>query len=292
MLKNRALTYIITVYAVTFLYSLLYIKFPYTSKPVGFVLTMIYMFIPLACTLVLQKLVYKEPLREIGFTFKFSPWYFFALLPIVVALLTFVISLGFPGVSYDPEMSGMLERMGKALTAEQMEKAVEQIDQIKGMYLYMGILNAIVLGATVNAVFGLGEEAGWRGFLLKELRHLGFYKASLIIGVVWGFWHAPVILQGHNFPDHSVAGVFIMTAWTILLSPLFTYVVFKTGSVVPAAIMHGVLNASSGIAIGYVSGGSDLTVGLTGAAGIIAVIVVNAGLYVYDKYFAKERIIV
>jgi hypothetical protein len=56
--------------------------------------------------------------------------------------------------------------------------------------------------------------------------------------------------------------------------------------------MHGVLNASPAIAMAYIKGGNELTTGITGAAGFAALVVMNIGLFIYDKYFAGEKIIV
>ena len=36
---------------------------------------------------------------------------------------------------------------------------------------------------------------------------MGFLKTSVLTGFIWGVWHAPIILQGHNYPQHPVAGV-------------------------------------------------------------------------------------
>jgi uncharacterized protein len=291
MLKNRALTFIVTVLSVSVLYSLLWLKFPYVGSNIGKMLTPVYMFIPLLCALVLQKAVYKEPLKEIGFSFKWTPWYFLALVPIALAFLTFGISLLMPGVTYSPDMSGMMERFAKMLTEEQIKQGMEALEPMKKYYLLIAAVQAALFGISINAVFGFGEEAGWRGFLLNALKEKGFMKASLIIGLVWGVWHAPVIIQGHNYPDHRVAGVFMMILWCILLSPLFTYIVLKTKSAISAAMLHGVLNASPGITYAYIKGGSDLTVGFTGAAGMIALVMLLGVLFAYDKYFAKEKVI-
>ncbi|NIM48808.1 MAG: CPBP family intramembrane metalloprotease, partial [Gemmatimonadales bacterium] len=47
-----------------------------------------------------------------------------------------------------------------------------------------------------------GEEYGWRGFLQDELVKLGTLRGVLLIGVVWGLWHFPVILRGvHTYPE-------------------------------------------------------------------------------------------
>ena len=52
------------------------------------------------------------------------------------------------------------------------------------------------LNAVINAVFAVGEEAGWRGFLQPQLQQwLGCkVKASIVGGVIWGAWHWPVML--------------------------------------------------------------------------------------------------
>jgi uncharacterized protein len=153
-------------------------------------------------------------------------------------------------------------------------------------------VQGIIAGSTINAIFGFGEEAGWRGFFQNALKGRHFYLACLIIGIVWGFWHAPVVLQGHNYAEHRIAGVFMMTLLTILLAPIFAYPAIKAGSVLAAAIMHGVYNAKAIIGLIFVKGGSDLLTGGAGAAGLISLLIANIALFLYDKFIAKEKVIV
>jgi uncharacterized protein len=63
------------------------------------------------------------------------------------------------------------------------------------------VINGFLAGITINTFFALGEEIGWRGFLQKELSHLGLWKSGLLIGFIWGLWHAPLVIQGYNFPQ-------------------------------------------------------------------------------------------
>jgi membrane protease YdiL (CAAX protease family) len=292
MLKNRTLSYIVLLYIMTALYSLLYLKFPLRMEGMSFVITILYMFLPLIATLILQVIIYKEPLSAININFKWSNWYLIAaLVPLILAFLTFAISLIVPGVSLDPSMAAFFEKMSKGLTPDQLAKAKEQVEPLKNYLMAIAAFQALIFGMTVNTVAAFGEEAGWRGFLLSSLSTKKFYIASVIIGVVWGFWHAPIILQGHNYPDHPVIGVFMMTVWTILLSPFLVYFAKKSGSVIGAAVFHGVLNASAGIPLMYIKGGSDLTVGVTGIAGFAALIILNGALYIYDRYVSKSKII-
>ncbi len=62
-------------------------------------------------------------------------------------------------------------------------------------------LATLPLGAFVNLVPALGEELGWRGWLLPKLLPLGTVPALLVSGVVWRLWHAPLVLLGYNYPD-------------------------------------------------------------------------------------------
>jgi len=155
------------------------------------------------------------------------------------------------------------------------------VDPIRGVDLPGGIAGlaaalalAVVLGATVNAVFAFGEEFGWRGYLLWELAPLGFWKASLAIGALWGVWHAPVIAAGYNFPDFPLVGIGVMTAACIAFSPVYTYLTVRAESVLAAALLHGVFNGSAGLVVAYAAAEDvaldQLVANPVGAAGIVA----------------------
>ena len=260
--------------------------------PGSLIVALGYMFIPMGMAIVVQRVLYKEPIREpLGISFKFNRWFLVAwLLPPVVAFATLGISLLFPGVQYTPEMEGMYERFQSLLTPEQVEQMRSQASSFPVHPVWIALLQGLVAGITVNAVAGFGEELGWRGLLQRELGYLGFWKSSLVIGLVWGLWHAPIILQGHNYPQHPVEGVAMMTVFTLLLSPIFSYVRLKARSVIAAAILHGSLNGTMGLAIILIRGGDDLKVGVTGLAGFIALVLANIGLFVFDRAWAREKI--
>ncbi|GFP40441.1 CPBP family intramembrane glutamic endopeptidase, partial [Candidatus Hakubella thermalkaliphila] len=203
---------------------------------------------------------------------------------------TLGISLLFPGVQYSPEMAGMFERFKSVLTPEQLKQMQSQAAAFPIHPIWIGLLQGLIAGVTINAVAGFGEELGWRGLLQREFGYLGFWKSSALVGLIWGVWHAPIILQGHNYPQHPLAGVLMMTVFTLLLSPIFSYVRLKAKSVIAAAIIHGSLNATAGLAIMVVKGGNDLTIGVTGLAGLIVLAIVNIGLFVYDRVLSKEPI--
>ena len=177
----------------------------------------------------------------------------------------------------------------KTLPPAERERIAKQVASLPLHPFWLALLGGLVAGATVNAVAGFGEEVGWQGLLQSELAGLGFWRSSIIVGVIWGLWHAPLILQGHNYPQHPWAGVFMMTIFTVLLSPPMAYITTKANSVIAAAIFHGTLNATAGLAIIVVSGGSDLTVGVTGLAGFVTLLLANLGLFFFQRRGSRNK---
>lgn len=242
-----------------------------------------YMFVPMLVALWVQKGIYREPIKEpLGISFKLNRWFLAAwLLPPLIALATLAVSLLFPGVSFSPEMAGLFDKFKDMLTAEQFQQMQDQMALLPVHPIWLSLLQGLVAGVTVNAVAGFGEELGWRGFLQRELSPLGFWRSTLLIGFIWGIWHAPIILQGHNYPQHPVIGVGMMTLWTMLLAPIIGYISLKAKSVIAAAVFHGTLNGTYILAVMTLKGGSDLTVGVSGLAGFLVLALVNLVIFLY-----------
>lgn len=121
---------------------------------------------------------------------------------------------------------------------------------------------SLTLAPLFNTLFGLGEELGWRGFLLPQLLPLGQGRAIWISGAVWGVWHAPAILQGHNYPSQPVLGVLFMTIFCLLMGIIFSWLYLRTRSPWAPALAHGSLNATAGLPMLFLQD-VDLTYGGT-----------------------------
>jgi uncharacterized protein len=247
-----------------------------------------YMLLPAICAVVLQLIHKEKPFRNLGVSFRFNQWFFIAgIVPFVYTFITLGINLLFPNISFSASYEGFLTN----LPAEQAELALKQLSRFPPIVFFiLQVVSALVAGYTINAVFALGEELGWRGYLLKALKNKKLLPVSLIIGVVWGLWHFPLILLGHNYPQHPVAGVGMMVIFCILLSPVMSYIVIKSKSVITAAIFHGINNAIGKITVLYIVGGNDLINGLCGLAGFLTLLLVNIVFFLYDKYITKENI--
>ncbi|PPH36540.1 CPBP family intramembrane metalloprotease domain-containing protein [Rathayibacter rathayi] len=108
-------------------------------------------------------------------------------------------------------------------------------------------LLSIPLGTAVNSVLAFGEEVGWRGWLLPALLPLGTWPALIITGVLWGAWHAPIILLGYNFDEPNLVGVGLMIIATTLIGVLVGWLRMRSASLWPAVFAHGALNAAGGL---------------------------------------------
>jgi hypothetical protein len=253
------------------------------------VLGAVYMLVPAAVAVYLQKFRYKEQITSaFRLSFKLNRWFVVALLtPFVAILMALGISLLLPDVHLSSTGAGLAERFGNALPPEQLA----QLSSISPLTMaVLMLVQGLIAACTINGLFALGEELGWRGYMLHYLEGISFFKVTLFTGAVWGIWHFPLILLGHNYPQHPIAGVAMMTVFCILLAPMITYISLKAKSVIAAAIFHGSLNAFAGFPLLYLAGGSDLSSGITGYAGFIALIIINLCLFVFDKFISKENI--
>jgi membrane protease YdiL (CAAX protease family) len=108
------------------------------------------------------------------------------------------------------------------------------------------LLIAMTIGPLFNTLFALGEELGWRGYLLPKLLPLGQGRAILISGVIWGVWHWPAILQGHNYPNHPYLGMLLMIGFCVLFGAFLSWLYLRAGSPWAPALGHAMLNAVAG----------------------------------------------
>ncbi len=103
----------------------------------------------------------------------------------------------------------------------------------------------ILEGSFLGLVIAFGEEYGWRGFLQSQLIRLGKKRGVLILGLIWGAWHYPVIWMGHNYPGQPVAGTIMMTIFCVLLAYVLGHAMLKTGSIWLVAFMHAIIDQTA-----------------------------------------------
>ena len=165
-----------------------------------------------------------------GYLERYVSIYFFVFL-FLIAAMGLSVGLGFQ------EVNATLE----PLSSEIADQQYPFNDPI--LAVFISIISSFTLAALFNSVFALGEELGWRGYLLAKLAPIGLGRASILIGIIWGVWHAPAIFMGLNYPGHPFLGVLMMIWFTIGWSVILTWLRQVTQSVLSAAFGHGLINA-------------------------------------------------
>ena len=105
-------------------------------------------------------------------------------------------------------------------------------------------MQVILIGICSNVVSATGEELGWRGLLVPELgRITGFTQIALISAFIWGCWHLPIMVLGSYHGSgplwYSVLMLFLSLFGG---STIFAWIRLRSGSVWPAALLHGFWN--------------------------------------------------
>ena len=96
----------------------------------------------------------------------------------------------------------------------------------------------------IGAIFALGEEIGWRGFLVPELyKTQGFTKTSLISGLIWGVWHIPILIfADYNSGTPVWYSMFCFLLLIVGISFIYTWFRIKSGSLWTAVFLHATHN--------------------------------------------------
>lgn len=252
----------------------------------GFFMATIYMFMPAGVVL----LIYNKRLTELlELSLKPNRWFLVAiLLPLGLSMASLGVSAMLPGVEFSWGMETFWERLAKNMSPEQLAQMHAQRDAASWHPFWMTLIQGVVGGLTINAFFALGEEIGWRGLLVREWKDQGFWRSSLMIGLVWGIWHAPLILMGHNYPSFPYWGVLWMVAFCVLYSPLIQWVRLKANTVAVAALFHGMINGTAGLSFMPLNGGTELSNGILGTAGFMILASANIMLFLFYRPEGKK----
>lgn len=145
----------------------------------------------------------------------------------------------------------------------------------------------------LNAINTFGEEWGWRAYLLPKLMqaHGRFVPVTLLTGLIWGLWHAPIIAIGHNYGIvmgtaswlQVLGAIGAMCLVCIVLSFLENYATLRADSVWPAVIIHGTVNGTAGTGMLFLAAGTDVNLfvgptntGILGGSAMVAAALVIA----------------
>ena len=162
--------------------------------------------------------------------------------------------------------------------------------------LFFWMFQFVVIGLISNLTFPIimmfGEEYGWRPYLFQKLLPMGFWKANIITNIIWGLWHAPVIIMGYNYGSFTTVGVFMFVLVTFFLGTLFNYMYVRGNSVILSCVGHGWFNGlvpSVILLTGFM--GKETMVAPLGLIGIaIMLVMFFVGIKLTNNYDIKPYI--
>ena len=275
---RQIIWFIISTFAITWLIvlPLFFIKDPAAFQGLYTPVVVVMMFIPaFVAWLIVRKTRPKaHRARSLGFArhrplprlFGYLALAF--LLPISVGLLSLPIASALGLYNADlTHFSGLREAFDEAGLSDMPIQTI----------FVTQIINVVLAACFLNLIPALGEETGWRGWLTPQLLPLGIVPTIIITGIIWGLWHTPVLLLGHNYPQlPGWQSVLFMVIFSTLIGGIFAWLAIRTNSVWPAALGHSTLNATGGLPLLF---SADTTfdtahVGITGTTGWLVAAVI------------------
>ena len=161
-------------------------------------------------------------------------------------------------------------------TLEASGAPIETLPIPIGLLMVVQCVQAVFMAPALNFVTCFGEEWGWRGYLLPKVsKHFSTVPTLLITGIIWGLWHAPLTIIGHNYGlgywGFPFTGIGMMCIFCIVLGVFMSFVTLKTRSCIPAILAHGAVNGIAAIGIYFTFDGGNPFIGPapTGIIGII-----------------------
>ena len=221
---------------------------------------------------VLTRLLTGEGWRDMGLRPNLrrqARWWLLAWLGTAALLLAglAVYFLAFPG-NFDPNFSLVAE-----LLAEVEASTGRPAPFSPAVFLALQFVQALLLAPVLNLVNIFGEEFGWRAYLQPRLMPLGFRKAMLWMGLIWGIWHWPLLAMGHayglTYPGAPWLGMLVFTWFIFVTGTFFGWLAIRGGSLWPAVIAHATLNGLAPAALFLVQGSPNPLLGPS-AAGLVA----------------------
>jgi membrane protease YdiL (CAAX protease family) len=229
------------------------------------------------------------PVRPWGRTFLWAA--IAVVVPIALVLVALAVAAALGLYQTDlREFSGFREILDTQLAAA---GGVEAAGLPLEVLVALQLVN-VVIGTFINLVPALGEEAGWRGWLLPHLAgRLPMWAAVVVSGVIWGLWHAPLVLLGYNYPTASpLVALACMVGSCTVLGAVFAWLRLRSGNVWAPALAHGAVNAAGGTYLLFAQAGTtvDTTqVTILGWTGWIVPVVLIAVLAATGQFRARPE---
>lgn len=209
-------------------------------------LTVVHMLPVLLATLFVQGPVLKQSvLAPLGLKLSINRWWLVAWLsPVLVLVLGVLFAWIAFGVDPVLDVESYLAHKRALMDPENLERFDQLVSESpprQPIWFWL-VVSGLPAGLTINSLVALSTEVGFRGFLFREIRG-GFWRRSLLIGLVEAAWLAPALAFGLYFPDNPMMGVALMTLFCVVVSPACVYLRVRSDSTIAVSIFRGTLLA-------------------------------------------------
>ncbi|TXK74128.1 CPBP family intramembrane glutamic endopeptidase [Paenibacillus sp. N3.4] len=216
---NEAIIYAVAVLLMTWVLTIVL----FISPSIGLQYFSVVMFIPALVALIFQKIGHQD-FNGLNTKMTLKSLLFGILYPLVFVLLCALLA--------------QLTGIGKI----NPDKILNIRDLIK-----------IVITIAINIFTVLGEEYGWRGFLLPLLtKQYGKTKATIVVGIIWALYHVPVVyfLTQATGLSHPLFLCAIQACVVFMISFPFSYCYYLSGSLIPVLFFHSIWNVVNTTVLG------------------------------------------
>ena len=108
----------------------------------------------------------------------------------------------------------------------------------------VSLLITMTIVTLYSCPFTLGEELGWRGYMLTRLVDGGLPKPVFLSGLFWGAWHLPIIVGGLYIQGPSLpVSILLFMIGVTALGYIFAWLRLSSGSIWPCVVFHASWNA-------------------------------------------------
>lgn len=248
MSENKKITYyLISLFIISYVFQGIVLCIGGLNNDNISILLGVLMFFP-AIAAVIFVIITKEGIKSLGLKIRPNKWCLYGIfIPVVFSIILIVIQhiFGIGNLKYFKYGHGVV-------TISKYATVLGGVNTIPVFIINM-ILTIIISSISFTLVTA-GEEIGWRGYLQPKLTSkYGFIKGNIILGLVWGYWHAPIILAGYNYPENPILGALIlMPTICVLFSIILGYLREKSKSIWPAALAHASINMFAEIPLSHV----------------------------------------
>lgn len=121
-------------------------------------------------------------------------------------------------------------------------------------------LPMLIIGIFPNVISAMGEEIGWRGFLLPAVsERIGLNKALIVTGLFWACWHLPLLAFGDYMSGAPIW--YKLPAFVLCILPVGIIIgglTYMSNSIWPAAFLHAAHNNFDQAVFGVITRGDDM----------------------------------